>query len=753
MMNALTVWQTQDPALAEVLAQINYSLNRLSCRDRREARSGLLQASQSLYRRAREHSGEQRTRCVQLARRLFDQATRIDSNTVPSFAYTSDALSVPQPEFVRGVGLRDVAGCEEVKRSFLAKFIYPLRHPEKAARYRQRAVGGALLYGPPGTGKTLLVRALAGELAVPVYAIKPADMLSKWLGESEKNLAALFAEARKLPAALIYIDEIDSLALSRDRADGNSGVQRLLTQLLAELDGFEKQAGHLMFVASTNRPWDVDAALLRAGRFDVLAYVPLPEQQAREQMLNATLAGIPLDRGVDLERIAREGKGYSGAEICALGMTACQLAFLDAVEHGVDRPVSAADLAQAMQRVHRTTTPQMLAQFDSFRGQSAPVLSLNSQTPKQTWSEAFARAWANRRSLQSPAGLGDAAAPGPFKYVAARDLGAEIELLPFISYAMQHVGINPVRKITLQNRGKEETQNLMLELALVPEDYGSPWTCNIPEIKKGTTWHTTEIGLPMKRERLRAVPEKEHAHIQISVRDKDELLYAETREIEVLAYNEWLYMPSFLEFTAVFVQPNSPALHPVIEMAATQLEAATGSRAFPGYQRGSTEHVRKMLIAIHDTLSQAYPMDYINPPPSFEKTGQKIRLVADCLAQKRGTCLDLAVLQAALWEHIGLHPCIVLVPGHAFMACWLNGKHSPEPVVSLNNATTSSRAIQTALDDGSLLVVNSVEITARQSFDQGISHARDYIRNTQAQGGDVTFIDIQAARQTVTPLP
>jgi SpoVK/Ycf46/Vps4 family AAA+-type ATPase len=262
--------------------------------------------------------------------------------------------------------LDDLIGVDAIRQIFRARFVYPLQNPARAERYRQQAGGGVLLFGPPGTGKTLLTRALAAELGIPVFSISPSALLSKWLGDSEKQLAEVFKAARQHPASLIFVDEIDALAPSRDGADGNGAMQRLLAQLLTELDGFSHEPGQLLFMGATNRPWDVDAALLRPGRFDALIYVGLPDTSARVSLLEKQLEAIPLVPELNLVPLAETLEGYSAAETVAVATQAARLAFLDAVENDCDRPVGLIDLQMATQSVHRASTPNMLNQFRQF---------------------------------------------------------------------------------------------------------------------------------------------------------------------------------------------------------------------------------------------------------------------------------------------------------------------------------------------------------------------------------------------------
>lgn len=740
-----------------------------------ELREGLLQTSGRLFRDARLLNGELRIRHAELAERFYQQAKRLDEMLAridtSALTVAMPARREPPPWLMRqnpdGVtgsapaatppvapqvpatppaelpanapkNLDDLAGLVAVRQLLRARFVYPLREPQRAARYRQQAAGGVLLFGPPGTGKTLLTRTLAEELGIPVFSISPSAVLSKWLGDSEKQLAELFKAARQHPASLIFVDEIDALAPSRDTAgEGNGAMQRLLAQLLTELDGFAGQPGQLLFLGATNRPWDVDAALLRPGRFDALAYVGLPDAETRISLLREQLVPVPLAAGLDLAAVAETLDGYSAAEVVAVAKAAARQAFFDAVEKGCDRPVNAGDLAAATDGVHRAASPSMLARFVRFaedHGLPPPFV-----TPGD----------ASLRALPETAGEPVL----PFCQVKARDLKAEIEVQPFVSYALQHVGVHPVRWVVIENRGDEESQNLVVEVALVPEDFGAVWTENIAELKPGERWESSNISLPLRLERLRAVQEKELAHIRVTIRDKDEVLFASTRELPVLAYNEWLFLPEFLELAAAFVQSNAPALHPVVEVAAERLAALTGSRAFSGYQSGDPAYVAKMLQAVHEALGQGGRLDYINPPPSFELTGQKIRLVADTLEQGRGTCLDLAILQAALWEHIGLHPCLVLVPGHALLACWMLPVAGKQAVIEAGGKSGAAREVQAALADGRLQLFNSVEVALGKSLAEAQRNGRAIVQQVLEAGKAVHVVDIAACRARVTPLP
>jgi transitional endoplasmic reticulum ATPase len=193
--------------------------------------------------------------------------------------------------------------------------VYPFTHPEVAERYGIRGGGGLLLYGPPGTGKTLLARAVAGEVDAAFFTVRPSDILSKWVGEAEKNVAALFEEARSRSRSVIFIDEVEALAPART-GDAGSVMTRVVPQFLAELEGVRGRGdGTLLFVGATNAPWDMDPAIMRPGRFDVKVYVGLPDQEAREEIIALNLADRPYAADVDLARLAALLSGYSGADL------------------------------------------------------------------------------------------------------------------------------------------------------------------------------------------------------------------------------------------------------------------------------------------------------------------------------------------------------------------------------------------------------------------------------------------------------
>ncbi|XP_066909451.1 ATPase family gene 2 protein homolog A isoform X2 [Halyomorpha halys] len=217
---------------------------------------------------------------------------------------------------VPAVKWSDIGGGQEVRLKLEQAVEWPLKHGESLKRLGIKAPKGVLLYGPPGCSKTLLAKALATETNLNFISIKGSDIFSKWVGESEKALRDLFRSARKVAPAIIFLDEIDALGANRGSSMGNTVHERVLSQLLTEMDGVNPLDG-VVIVAATNRPDCIDKALLRPGRLDRLIYVPLPDYETRMQILKIQFEKVPT-RNVLIEEIAKRTEGYSGAEFSKL---------------------------------------------------------------------------------------------------------------------------------------------------------------------------------------------------------------------------------------------------------------------------------------------------------------------------------------------------------------------------------------------------------------------------------------------------
>lgn len=238
----------------------------------------------------------------------------------------------------------DIAGLDDVKAEIYLKMIYPFRHPDLAQRYGIDVGGGLLLFGPPGTGKTMIAKAVSCELDATMFVISPAQVMSKWVGEAEKNIRKLFEAAKAEPKSVIFIDEVESL-VPRRRSSDSTVMQRVVPQILQELEGFDRRAGRaLLFMGATNEPWSLDPAMMRPGRLDMKVLVPLPDPAARFKLFEIYLAGRPLADDVNLALLVEKTAGYSGADIKAICTRAATRPFLESVTGAPPRDITLDDL-------------------------------------------------------------------------------------------------------------------------------------------------------------------------------------------------------------------------------------------------------------------------------------------------------------------------------------------------------------------------------------------------------------------------
>ena len=230
----------------------------------------------------------------------------------------------------------DIGGLKDVKLELQEVVEWPLKYPELFEHMDANPPKGVLLYGPPGTGKTLLAKAVANESEANFISVKGPELLSKWVGESERAVREIFRKAKQAAPSIIFFDEIDAIAPVRGGGYGDSHVtERVISQLLTEMDGLEELRG-VVVIAATNRPDIVDPALLRPGRFDKLLYVPLPDFEARKEILKIHTKRKPLAEDVDIDELARRTEGYTGADLAAVCNTAVMLAIRECIMNSKD---------------------------------------------------------------------------------------------------------------------------------------------------------------------------------------------------------------------------------------------------------------------------------------------------------------------------------------------------------------------------------------------------------------------------------
>ena len=226
----------------------------------------------------------------------------------------------------------DIGGLEDVKQELKEAVEWPLKHPDTFQRLGIRPPKGTLLYGIPGTGKTLLAKAVASESEANFISVKGPELLSKWVGESEKGVREVFRKAKQAAPTVIFFDEIDAIASARSGNDTDSGVtKRVVNQLLTEMDGLE-ELEDVAIIAATNRPDILDAGLMRPGRFDRHIQVKEPDEEARLAIFKVHNKDMPLAKDVDLKKLAKNTDGYVGADIESVCREAAMLTLRNNLE-------------------------------------------------------------------------------------------------------------------------------------------------------------------------------------------------------------------------------------------------------------------------------------------------------------------------------------------------------------------------------------------------------------------------------------
>jgi SpoVK/Ycf46/Vps4 family AAA+-type ATPase len=259
-----------------------------------------------------------------------------------------------------------IGGYDDVKREIREYIELPLKHRDLAKKYGLRLPKGILLFGPPGCGKSLMMRALANEAKINFIYVNVSDIMSKWYGESESRLRELFANARKNAPCILFFDEIDTIGVKRESHTGDSVTPRLLSLMLSEIDGLQSEEG-VIIVGSTNVPHLLDKALLRAGRFDKLIYIGVPDKKSRKEIFQIHCKGKPIAEDVDFDKLAEMTERFTGADIANVCQEVARLAAVEALETGTERKITSQDFIKVIKRYKPSVTLQMLDEYEKFR--------------------------------------------------------------------------------------------------------------------------------------------------------------------------------------------------------------------------------------------------------------------------------------------------------------------------------------------------------------------------------------------------
>ena len=276
-----------------------------------------------------------------------------------------EALKEIEPSSMRevlvelpAVSWSDLGGLGSLKQELIEAIEWPLKRPEKFRQMGIRPPKGILLYGPPGTGKTMIAQAVANETAANFISVRGHQMLSKWMGESEKAIREIFRKARQVSPAIIFFDELDSIAPMRGTDEGSHAMERVVNQLLSELDGLEALKD-VVVIAATNRPDILDPALLRSGRFDRMLLVGPPDKLGRHEILKIQAAEMPKAEDVNLEELAELTEGYVGSDLTTLCREAAMLALREEGEK-----VEMNHFREALRKVRPSVEESMVSYYE-----------------------------------------------------------------------------------------------------------------------------------------------------------------------------------------------------------------------------------------------------------------------------------------------------------------------------------------------------------------------------------------------------
>lgn len=301
-------------------------------------------------------------------------------SSIPVVGANSEEENMWKSEGIPDTTFDDVVGMEDVKDLIRTRVIDQIKYPELYEEYGLKGGTGVLLFGLPGTGKTTIARAIAHEIGAPLYTVQLSDVLSKWVGESEKRIRQLFDKARTTPTSLIFFDDFDALGTERQEDSNSAHNNKIIVELINQMDGFRKNTNTIVLLAATNKPWMIDSALMRPGRFEHHIYVPLANHDARKLLIQKNLGNVPTAPDLDLDQISDLLKGYNGADIVSV-VKGAKVAGLQRSKEKIERgeegtsPITFDDFAKAASEHQTSVDPgdiKKLRQYAEARGITLP---------------------------------------------------------------------------------------------------------------------------------------------------------------------------------------------------------------------------------------------------------------------------------------------------------------------------------------------------------------------------------------------
>ena len=314
----------------------------------------------------------------------------------------------------------------------------------------------------------------------------------------------------------------------------------------------------------------------------------------------------------------------------------------------------------------------------------------------------------------------------------------ELEYSTRVNYAMQQNGLPIINLLRIFNRSEENLEELTVTTEILP-DICPPTDCHVAAIAADTTYNIRDIPMALPPERLVNLAEREMTTLSVVVRKKDLILASKEFPLKLLAYNEWPGTSTLPELVAAFILPNHPDIGPILRRASDILADKTGSPSLDGYQSKDIERARAIVASIYEAL-QSSDLTYVNPPASFEIEGQKVRTPELLLKDRMGTCLDFALLFAAVLEQAGLFPLVILCEGHALTGCWLTEEHFPESSVA-----DDPRRLRKRIRLGVMTAVDVTALSSRPSlaFELAEEKGMEWL---EEPGETFCAIDVRSAR-------
>lgn len=312
------------------------------------AAKNYLLAAEKLLAQSKDDPGRE-DEYISLANRMYAKAKALRQVTVSGDAAEAEKAFKPANIIANSsnkITFADIGGLEDLKEEIRFKIIEPFKNPDVFEYYGKSVGGGILMYGPPGCGKSLIAKATANEAEATFMHVKSSDLKSKYVGETEKNIAELFRKAREHQPTIIFFDEFE--ALGADRTESQSHERSAVAQLLTEMDGMDSKDQQILLLAATNEPWSIDPALRREGRFGTTIFIPPPDYEARRQVFSLLMAKRPTDK-LDFDELAVLSAGLSGADIKAVCEQATDIPLKETIHTGKRRRICMADMKTAIE--------------------------------------------------------------------------------------------------------------------------------------------------------------------------------------------------------------------------------------------------------------------------------------------------------------------------------------------------------------------------------------------------------------------